>query len=243
MNQTPVRPDDGPPDPWRERDYFRELSAMFRDRRPSAGVYQGVRPFRKGLPGKRVVLFASRLNGGLIPCESRLEAAHCLRLEFDRTVLAYQSQPIRLPIRAGVHLVPDFAVLRSGGGIEVHEVKTRGACRRDRIECRHREIHALLAAWSIPFRVVSEDTILAEPEASNLKGIYRCVHGDRHPAVIHQGLNLLEGLGREATLQSFRRALLRHRLPAHLAEQLLLAGLARVDLHRPVTPDSPIWRP
>ena len=109
--------------------YLRLIEA-FNKPADDAGILQGVRKFRSGLPHVRVVLSASPKNGGkFIPCEGRLEAAFAQALEVDPEVAAYRTQPFSFPGPNGRSLVCDFAVKWVNYTYSVVDIKPKGHSR------------------------------------------------------------------------------------------------------------------
>jgi hypothetical protein len=169
-----------------------------------------------------------------------LEAAHCLHLEFDRSVLAYQGQPLTIALPSGAHYTPDFAVLYLNRRIDVHEVKLFAQRHRPATDLLLSEIRSVLDNQGVRFQLLTEEELLAEPRLANLHILYRCAHGRYAPTSIDLAVRHLKSLGEGATWEAFRALLQEHGFPPLLQEYLVLTGRAQVDLDRPISAQTRI---
>lgn len=146
--------------------FYRMLEAF--ERPPdNAGILQGVRPFRTGLPHVRVVLVPSPKNGGhFIACEGRLEAAFAACLEVDPDVLAFRAQPFWLDGPLGRPLVCDFVIRWTNGTYTVVDVKPSGQLTLPKTEARMAYVRKALSDAQIVHRTVTEVDLEREPACS-----------------------------------------------------------------------------
>ncbi|THK41194.1 hypothetical protein E8Q33_08720 [Methylophaga sp. SB9B] len=101
-----------------------QIKELLSNQRAKLGVIQGVRPFKKGATGKCISFFWSIKNGKhLMPCESRLEAAHALMMEFENDIKSYFLQPLTIKFKDGGRYTPDAMVIHTDGRITFREVK------------------------------------------------------------------------------------------------------------------------
>lgn len=202
--------------------YLRLIEAFDR-KADDAGILQGVREFRSGLPHVRVVLSASPKNGGyFIPCEGRLEAAFAQALEVDPDVLAYRTQPFAFPGPKGRPLVCDFAVKWVNHTYSVVDIKPKGQLDRPSVKKRMNHVRACMAAGQIPYRVITE-TDLEKAPASRIRGQLRKAAGLLLPPGGREKLLSIVGRG-PLSLGALRSEAIQAGCPALAPEYLVLQG-------------------
>ena len=217
------------------------LQTIFSAEKPPSSILHGVRKLRKGLPGKKIVFFPSTKNGGLIPCESRLEAAYCLFLEHDRTIQIYRSQPVTMDFGPRGRYTADFAFLRSDGSIELREIKFSGVMTDPDIATFYSWLKDALARLDIGFLVETEEMIYQAPRLGNLKYLYRGARAPDSELISNLALAILQELRGALSLREFQRALQQAGIPPLVAEKLLFQELACYDENLPVGPHSLVW--
>lgn len=143
----------------------------------SAGILQGVRKIRKGKPHVRVRLYPSRKNCPLeknsyyIPCEGRAESHMARSLEIDPDVVAYRSQPFKIPSLSPQPLVPDFVAWHPDLTRTVIDVKPAGKLLDPRVHERLQRTRSALRQAGIHHIVVTEEELRAEPASSLRKAL------------------------------------------------------------------------
>lgn len=223
------------------RDLRPALQTIFFEEKPPSSILHGVRKLRKGLPGKKIVFFPSTKNGGLIPCESRLEAAFCLFLERDSTIQIYRSQPVTMDFGLMGKYTADFAFLRSDNSIELREIKFSGVMTDPDIATFYSWLKDALARLYIGFRVETEEMIYQAPRLGNLKYLYRGVRAPDSELISNLALAFLQELGGTLSLRDFHSALRRAGISPLVAEKLLFHELACYDENLPLGPHSLVW--
>jgi hypothetical protein len=143
----------------------------------SAGILQGVRRIRKGKPHVRVRLYPSPKNSPpkkssyYIPCEGRPESHMARNLEIDPEIVAYRSQPFRVPSYSPQPLVPDFVAWHPNLTFTVIDVKPAGKLLDPRVQERLQRTRSALRQSRIHHVVVTEEELRAEPTASIRKAL------------------------------------------------------------------------
>lgn len=202
--------------------YLRLIEA-FNKNADAAGILQGVREFRSGLPHVRVVLSASPKNGGkFIPCEGRLEAAFAQALEVDPDVAAYRTQPFSFPGPKGRPLVCDFAVKWVNHTYSVVDIKPEGQLDRPSVKDRMTHVRSVMAAAQIPYRVVTEVDLERAP-ASRIRAQLRKAAGVCLPPGGREKLLSIVNRG-SLTLGMLRSEAVKAGLHPLAPEQLILQG-------------------
>ncbi len=130
------------------------------------GCFQGVRKLRNGLPFKRVVLYPSQKNGGLIACESRLEANYAESLEINPEIQAYRSQPVHIPGPKGSPIVPDFAIQFTDGVIALVDIKSTSKLWDPDVQERLIWARTYLADREMRYYIHTDRDLDAEPNRS-----------------------------------------------------------------------------
>ncbi|MBU2812717.1 hypothetical protein HF669_15490 [Acidithiobacillus thiooxidans] len=224
-----------------KRDLRPALQKIFGSEAPPSGVLHGVRKLRKGLPGKKIIFFPSLKNNGLIPCESRLEAAFCLFLERDRAIQRYRSQPVTIDFGPKGKYTSDFAFLRTDDAIELREIKFSGAMKDPNIINLYSMIKDALDHLNIGFSVETEEMIYQAPRLGNLKYLYRGARLPNSELISDLALAMLQESGNTFSLREFHNALQQAGISPLMAENLMFRELACFDESLPVGPHSQIW--
>ena len=183
--------------------------------------------------------FQSQKMDCAIGWESRLERDFLVRCETDIAVTAMHGQPEQVTWRDGLvrrtHF-PDFRVVTTGSD-ELVEVKylSQVAAIADRTAAIARD----LAKTGRMYRVVSEDTIRAEPAFSNACMLLRGMRQEPAPSLRHDVLALLRG---EPDGLPIRQVIKRLEQLVSLVNGLyfmiLVGDLELAHAHLPITYDS-----
>lgn len=209
---------------------YHQMIEAFRKEPDDAGILQGVRPFRSGLPHVRVVLHPSPKNGHhFIPCEGRLEGALAAALEVDPDAIAFRTQPFHIPGPQGRPLVCDFAIKWANHTYTVVDVKPRGQLNRPYIKARMTYVRAAMVDEQIPHRVITEADLEREPARSIRQQLRKGASAELPPG----GRETLTGLlgHRRWRLGEFRAAAVDAGFSAFSVEKLALLG----DITFPIT--------
>lgn len=202
--------------------YLRLIEA-FNKPADDAGILQGVRKFRSGLPHVRVVLSASPKNGGkFIPCEGRLEAAFAQALEVDPEVAAYRTQPFSFPGPNGRPLVCDFAVKWVNYTYSVVDIKPKGQLDRPSVKDRMAYVRSAMAAAQIPHRVVTEADLEGTPASCIRRQLRKAAGVLLPPGGREKLLPLVSGAA--LTLGALRSKAVEAGFPPLAPEYLMLQG-------------------
>jgi hypothetical protein len=230
------------------------IRAAFDKRPDNAGILQGVRPMRTGLPHVRILHIPSPKNGNcMIPCEGSLEAKAALCLELDPRIDAYRGQPFAMTGREGGRVVPDFAIRRDHF-YAVIDVKPKGQLNRESVTARMRWVREQLAAIAVAHYIFTEEHLERQPDLqirSRLKAgltVALTAHQrDQLLACLHPDPLSVRQLRAEAIARGIspfaveRLAILEHlRFPvgAHWTESTLLG----VPSHDHTASPVPTWR-
>lgn len=197
-----------------------------------AGILQGVREFRSGLPHVRVVLEPSPKNGGFLPCEGRLEAALVEALEIDPDALAVRMQPFAFTGPKGRKLVCDCAVKWVDHTYTIVDVKPEGQLDRPSAKERMSFVRTAMSEEQVPHRVITEVELEREP-ARSIRQALRKGAAVRLPPGGRE--TLIEMLGnRRMRLSDFRREVIDAGFPTFSPEKLALLGETTFPLNAPL---------
>ena len=139
----------------------------------SPGVHQGSRKLKHGLVGKYIPFFHSIKNGLSMPCESRLEADHCLQMEYDDEIAHYRTQPLTIDIGKNQTYTPDCVLCSHHDDYICREIKISGKLESQSLQERLSRIRLILADAGVGFEIVTEKRICVEPDIQNKKFLYR----------------------------------------------------------------------
>jgi hypothetical protein len=155
-----------------EKDDFIKLVENAFSKKSELGTAHGVRKLRKGRPNKRIIQFYSQKVGLHIPCESRLEAAHALYLEFDENITDYRSQPfkIRTP---HFKYTPDFVIKDLHGFYDVREIKPKNRLLSEKVSVQLDKVAEYFHKNEIDFSLWTDEELYKEPAHSNREYLYK----------------------------------------------------------------------
>lgn len=191
---------------------------------PSGGIFRGK--------------FPSRKNGRMIHHEGLLELDAIYLLEASPQVASYREQPttITYPDDGRVRrYTPDFeATLASGKSIWIEVKPSMFLCREDtrhKLNCVSEQMKRTQQA----FVILTDDVLRREPRQSNARTI--CHRAERiRPTAALANTVLAQCVGElPASLAHTTQLLARHGLEPY---SLLMAGLIRCDLDRPLSPHT-----
>ncbi len=115
-------------------------------------------------------------NGETVQCESHTERKLALRIDRDRRVKNYRSQPLRISYVDSEDkphtYVPDFQVWRSDGSIEIHEVTLSQRRLLPHAQSREKaaQLHCEKEGWR--YVVHTEGSLPNDTEGANLLALY-----------------------------------------------------------------------
>lgn len=225
----------------REVEKLREkIKAAFSEK-PEKGVLQGVRRFRSGKVGKRIVFFSSYKNKGMMPCESRLESDNCLNLEFDTTVVSYRVQPFTMLISQSESYTPDTVHVDRFGNYFIREVKFSGKLQNEILMNRLNKIKKIFFNLGIKFGVYTELDLQKNPQIQNYRFLNRVSHLYINDFQINLAKDVLLKNNDELTLAKFRNECEIAGLNPIVADKLIFLGIVKYDSKYLLTPNSRIW--
>ncbi|WP_148044694.1 hypothetical protein [Stagnimonas aquatica] len=211
--------------------YLRAVAECFHRRPDAAGILQGVRPMRQGVPHTRIVLVPSSKNGGTIACEGRLEAALAKNLEIDPFAARFRGQPFSMPGPMSRKVVCDFAVQQSDGIYLVVDVKPSGQLASARVAERMRHVRSLLADSFVPHRIVTELDLERQPARQIRDQLWKGVDA---PVTAHQRDGLLGFVRRgPVTVGQAREFCRSERLPVFAIEKLVIRNFLSFEINAP----------
>lgn len=188
------------------------------------GVAQGVRAFRKGAHGKRIIFFNSRKNGRvLMPCEGELEYKYCLKLEFDNEVDAYFLQPFTLKISATRSYTPDVLIRFVSNDYSIIEVKPLGSLERESIVETLRLAEGYIYGQGYSYSVITELDLQPDIEHVNRKTIYRAAPVKIPSSTAYHARSIL-GADFEGNVSTARKRLMEKGFDNNIVESLILSG-------------------
>jgi hypothetical protein len=196
-------------------------------RRPPAGNVRLVHSNGQSIRG-----VLTNKAGRTVQFESWLERALLLRLERDRTVTDYGSQPEVLHFRDGdgqEHTyVPDFIVWYCNGIVEIHEVSTARHQARAQAQQRMAAGRRICESRGWSYLVHDEKSLPSGSELANLLALaaYRPTVF-AHATVTHMALEQLNGQGRltlERLVATIGQA-------SQLPRSVVLAGVCHLIWH------------
>jgi hypothetical protein len=184
----------------------------------------------RGKYGKHVTFIHSRKNGGIIACESLLEADFCLELERSHAITAYTSQPFTLHLlNSRQQYTPDFAARLQNKNLVIYEIKMDSALSDTLTRERLNLYKTLIAQCGYALECIGNSQFGHPIRTRNLHLLYHKSFGaDRRSASIilsliqnspRQKLNVQELLNNQASPQDIAYA--------------VFYGLASTDLQRP----------
>lgn len=207
-------------------DFFRTLALAIRTQASNCGSIRGVRSFRMGQKGKRIVYFASLTNRAQMQCESRLEAAHALAYEDCTLIQTYRCQPLRLYFD-GWHYTPDALLLSPAGSYTLIEVKPAGKLKNPEVAARLAVIQRVLAEYQIPFEIRTEksDRLLSAERTL----IYARMHMHSDPALLRSYSRAFLAPSAASPLKVLHARAKAAGLPAGTIERLLWERMLHAD--------------
>ena len=154
----------------------------------SPGVYQGERLIKKGRPGETIPFFPSYKNALSMPCESKLEEAHCLLLEYSPEVVRYRTQPFTLRFAGNRSYTPDAIIEKHDGSYEAVEVKVSATLENEKIHEKLATVKRLFEKFNIYFYVITEKEILRKSSHENRQELYQYLRAEYSKLVTHEVL-------------------------------------------------------
>lgn len=200
------------------------------------GTLHGVRRIIQGKHGSRSSLFFSAKNQGFVPVESRLERAVCYRLEADRSVAKYRTQPVAVNY-GPVQLVPDICVLGSSGEYRVLEVKPAVFTAAPDNVRKAEFLRTYFMDVDISYLVVGEAYCGTQTEQSNRQRLYN--RGGRLPLETELLSKLISRVLRMRSPITVLEAGLRIRdagIAAYYLDAALFHGHLRFNMNLPISP-------
>lgn len=202
-------------------------------------------PRYRGKVGQTVHV-PSEINGGWRTCETLGEAALALAFEFEKDVLAYETQNrvdfrINNKKRMGFS---DLCVWRRHHPPHHYEVRLDAALQSERGQEKLEAKRVSLKELGEEMTVVPRSEALREPGHSNRKFLYRF----RRYAVSEASLNyLLEFVSRPfpqtLSLQEVLNALQRESIPAATLYYAMATGAVQFDWDAPINESARVWGP
>lgn len=212
-------------------------------------------PARK-IPKNHLVVtggHSSKKGGGMVAFESLLERDYMILLDSDPQVVKYEEQPVKIPVRAGKHYVPDILTEYmlseySEARFELVEVKSSEDLKKnsEKYAAKFAAAHAYANERGWTF-VLKTEVDIRIPRLANLKFLrdYRWHVADKKKRL--QVLTMVAELGGETTTEAILSRLSdsMDNRATWLPEiwSLLLSGDLGMDLDEPMPPNVPIWLP
>jgi hypothetical protein len=179
--------------------------------------------------------------GRMIQWESVHERNAFRLLDADSTVTSFSEQPCEIEYRLGSETYRHFPdiLVETLSGSELWEVKKGADAFREDVVARTRLMERTLPAFGYRYRLVTGDELGAEPLLSNVRTMLRW------------GRSELDWAEREMLMDVFaenrtRRwgEVLSGRFGPNgraIVCRLILEGILRMDIRRPLTPETPIF--
>lgn len=128
---------------------------------------------QRGRHGSRVTKFPSRKNHRSVTCDSLLEAAFCLELEYRTDVLRYQAHPYVICFKeSSYQYTPDFLVEFSSGDFHLVEVKNDYSYFDKAISARIAIYSEILASQGCYLEYISMSHFYMKTRINNLQLLY-----------------------------------------------------------------------
>ncbi|WP_223789933.1 Tn7 transposase TnsA N-terminal domain-containing protein [Marinicella meishanensis] len=222
------------------QDVHQKLATIF-SQDPIEGMQYGNRKIWKGLPNKNTVLFPSVKNQSLMPCESKLEAEHCLAIEFEKTTLSYRTQPLTLRLNRKQSYTPDVVMADENGEYTFREVKFSGSLESRKLNDRLTKITSIFATAGFRFEVVTEKVLNLFPDCQNRKYLYRSARLKFHQLQINEALSIIDTKGTGCSLHEFRNDCMEHGLNPLIADWAIFQGHVQFETQLPLNEKSLVW--
>lgn len=220
-------------------------------RRPPAGNSRRVAAIGTNVRG-----VMTNKAGRAVQFESFLERSLLLRLDRDRTVRDYGSQPEKVPFIDNEgrrrSYTPDFIVWREDGAVEIHEVTLAGRRVRPALHAREAAAAAVCRERGWQYVVHTEQNLPQAAELANLLALFRYRPSAYAPQATVQAVLGSLAEAQRATVDEIARRLNRDTaLPSasllSTIYHLLWHGRVETDLHRllfvqgAVAPHATLW--
>jgi hypothetical protein len=180
----------------------------------------------------------SRKNGRLVHCEGLLELDAAYLFEAHPRIVRYREQPAPFFFPDGERVrryTPDFELtLDSGTAIWV-EIKPARSLEDEEIRRKLRRVHDHMRRCERRFLVLTDEELRAEPRQSNVRTIWRCSARTLPSRAAAQAVALRHAEQLPCSLEQAARSFDAAGVAVH---SLLLMGLLRVDLSKPLTADT-----
>lgn len=218
--------------------FKRKLRALLKQTKAQKGVIQGVRNIKHGQPNKCITFHFSHKNSALMPCESSLEANHCLTLDFNHLIHQYITQPFELSYGNNKTYTPDTLHIDELGTLVVREIKTNGALESERLRDKLQLLKDIFEKGNIRFEIVTELLLPSPTLLNNLRYIYSRTDRNPSPAQLKRIQDYIRGKAVPlAKLRSFcKKSGYSEFSPEHLIYQQKIF----INLEKPITPESTI---
>ena len=205
------------------------------------GTLHGNRKIWKGLPNKNVVLFPSVKNQSLMPCESKLEAEHCLAIEFERNVMSYRTQPLTIRLNAKESYTPDVVIADESGKYTFREIKFSGSLQSNKLNDRLTKITSVFATAGFRFEVITEKLLNLFPVCQHRNYLYRSARLNFHQLQVNEALAVINTAGPDFTLQAFRNECQDLGIHPLIADWTIFHGYVQFDINQPINELTFIW--
>ncbi|MDO8457705.1 MAG: Tn7 transposase TnsA N-terminal domain-containing protein [Burkholderiaceae bacterium] len=213
-------------------------SGRWKGREPLGDNHQRARNVISPSGGIMRGKFPSRKNGRMVHHEGLLELDAIYLLEASPQVARYREQPTTITYPDGERVrryTPDLEVTLDCGQSIWIEVKPTRFLQKEDVQHKLGCISAHLKRSNQPFVILTDEVLRQEPRQSNVRTI--CHRAARIRPTAELGRMVMARCADELPTTLARTTLL---LACHGIEpySLLMAGLLRCDLDKPLSPDT-----
>lgn len=190
---------------------------------------------------KNIGKFPSLKNKKVVWFESHLERDFIYLAEFDREVIRYQEQPIKIKyVYDGkqCHYTPDFFIERQDKK-QIVEVKPQYKTEKEEFIAFSTSMQKLLASEGYEYIVITDSTIRLQPRLSNIRLLWyyaRIPISTRQKVLVHDFFCNSQ----KAVFSEFCLFLTHAKERKELIYALLFHGYLLLDINKPITEDSVI---
>lgn len=205
----------------------------------SAGILQGVRRLRQGVPHKRIAHVPSIKNlGRMVPCESRIESLYIQNLDIHPDVETFRTQPFELRGPNGGRVVPDVLIKFRNGLHQVVDIKPYGQLSDPDVKDRMLWVRQILANAGLPHRIVTEQPLEQEPAHTIRHQLLKARFTQLTPSVCAHARTLLAN--GPLPLAELRSRMESAGHPSLSVEKLVIEGQLSFELFRRWSPTTKI---